>query len=136
MALVYCGKESPTASKATSVLSINIKESPIVCTWNPGIEKWEIAFTIVFNESGGVRADASVIRSEALENNDIRDSFQVNYNLYEVSVPANGTLEHEWDFNVTGKDTFDTIKIIVFVQDANGGNLRLEEDFTDLSFVE
>jgi len=132
--LCYCGKESPTTSQAKAVLSLDIKESPIVSTWNPDIEKWDVAFTIVFKESGGIRAEISSIRSEALESGDIRDSFQKSY-YGELRVPANETVEYEWDFSVIGEDEFDTIRLFIFVEDANGNNMSLEENFTDLSFV-
>jgi len=132
---IYCGEEGPTSSEAVGKVSVDIKESPIVFTWNEGIEKWETVFTIVFTESGGVMVDIGAVRSEALENSDIRDSFQISWN-HEVTLPANGTLEYEWDFEVIGEDIFNSIKLIVFFKDKNGNSGRLEENFTELSFVE
>lgn len=134
----YCGKESPTSPETRGYISISIKEEPIVFTWNSSTGKWETKFTIVLTESGGDRMDVSQISAEAREGDTVRYKFTKQF-YGEFNVPANGTGEWVWDydqFDIPGKDHFDTLRIKVFAVDTSANYQEEEKDFTNLSFEE
>ncbi|MFW6140567.1 MAG: hypothetical protein ACOC5S_04350 [Acidobacteriota bacterium] len=134
----YCGKGNTTSSEATGFLTISIKEDPIVFNWNSSIEKWETLFTIVLTESGGSEMEINTVSTEAREGETVRLKHTVRF-YGEWHVPANGSDECVWDydeFNIPGKEHFDTLRVLIYAFDETGNYQELEKDFTNLSFVE